>query len=184
MKRIVFVITLSLASLFVFAQESSVTIGGGYSFVKVEDINSNATGFRVNALFEFNPQEGSWAHGFSFGYIGLKASGETILNQEIDYKMNTWPAYYALKFMIGENNFKGFVKGAAGIHFSGYKRTTANVELSSNDSGFYGGASVGGSYKVNDNVFINLEYEWAYLANDDYKDGVMNSAMFGIGFKF
>lgn len=183
MKRNLIVILLSFTSLFSFAQESSITIGGGYSFANIEDISKNATGSRINALFEFNPQEGNWAHGFSFGYIGLRASGTTILNQEIDYKINTWPAYYALKYMIGESSLKGFVKGAVGIHFSGLKRTT-NFELTDTDSGFYGGASVGGMYNLKDNVFLNLEYELAYLANSYYNDGLMNSVMFGIGFKF
>ena len=35
-----------------------------------------------------------------------------------------------------------------------------------------------------ENIFINAEYEIAWASNSLYKDGWMNTAMGGIGFKF
>lgn len=50
--------------------------------------------------------------------------------------------------------------------------------------GLYAGASLGGNVMVSEVLFINVEYEWAYLSNSAYKDGFMNSIMAGIGIKF
>jgi hypothetical protein len=33
-------------------------------------------------------------------------------------------------------------------------------------------------------IFLNAEYELAWLSNTYYKDGLINSAMVGIGVKF
>jgi hypothetical protein len=37
---------------------------------------------------------------------------------------------------------------------------------------------------LKENIFINAEYEIAWASNSWYKDGWMNTAMGGIGFKF
>ena len=56
-----------------FSQENMVTLSGGYSFANIEDTDVKGTGYRINGLYELNPMEGKFAHGISFGYIGLKA---------------------------------------------------------------------------------------------------------------
>jgi hypothetical protein len=37
---------------------------------------------------------------------------------------------------------------------------------------------------LGEKAFITAEYEWAYMSNSFYRDGFINSAMAGIGFKF
>ena len=181
--------TLLLTSMLLFAvtlicaQESLLTVSGGYSFSNLEESDLKTTGWRINGLYEFNPGGGKIAHGFSLGYIGLSASDSTAA-QNIEYKTHTWPVYYAPKVMFGNDRIKGFVKGALGMHFSSYERIGGASELKTNDMGFYGGASVGAMVFLKENIFLNSEYEWAYLSNSFYRDGFMNSAMFGIGMRF
>jgi hypothetical protein len=86
--------------------------------------------------------------------------------------------------MFGKNKIKIFIKGAAGIHISKYKRAGYLGELSSNDTGFYGGLGGGLIINLSDKLFLNGEYEWAYLSNYYYDGGFMNSAMGGVGFRF
>ena len=86
--------------------------------------------------------------------------------------------------MFGKGKFKFYVKGALGMHFSTYKRTATAVESKTSDMGFYGGASLGAMIFVKENIFLNAEYEWAYLSNSFYTDGFLNTANFGLGFKF
>lgn len=185
MIRNVLIILCALTSLTVWSQENAVTIGGGYSFANIEDADANASGFRINGLYEFNPAEGKVAHGLSVGFISVNGKG-TIGGTSLmaEYKINSWPIYYAPKFMFGQESFKGFVKGALGFQFSDLQRTSGVGTLESNDSGFYAGLGLGGMYSVKENIFINLEYEWAYMGNSYYRDGFMNSIMLGIGFKF
>lgn len=161
------------------AQENRFTLSGGYVFTNIEDVDTDATGWRINGLYEFNPGQGILSHGLAFGYIGTSAD-----TRAANYKINSWPVYYAPKVTLGNGILKGFLKGALGTHFSGYNRTGTLGELSTFDIGFYGGASAGFEIHLSEKIFINAEYEWAYMGNSYYRDGFINSAMAGVGFKF
>jgi len=166
-------------SFLAMAQENKFTLSGGYVFANLEDVNTDASGWRLNGLYEFNPNQSMFSHGLSFGYIGLSADANLA-----NYKINSWPVYYAPKVTFGTGKIRGFLKGALGTHFTDYKRTGTLGDISTFDVGFYGGASAGGEIHISDQIFINVEYEWAYLSNSYYRDGFINSAMIGIGFKF
>jgi len=188
MKRILLTLGVVLLSVGAWAQENIFTLSSGYAFANPEEYSEDATGYRINGLIEMNPMQGKIAHGFSLGYIHTKASQDITIGNNTSsstVKLNTFPVYYAPKVMFGGAKFKGFVKGALGLHFSTYKLEGALVdEGSTNDVGFYGGAGLGAMYNINEKVFLNCEYEWAYLSNSWYEDGFMNSAQIGIGFRF
>jgi opacity protein-like surface antigen len=102
-----------------------------------------------------------------------------------DVTIRSWPIYYAPKFIFGGGEkFQGFIKGALGWQFAKLITDGPAVEAEATDSGFYGGAGLGGTYLLNEKVFLNLEYEWAYMSNSFYKDGFMNTVQLGVGFKF
>ena len=183
MKQLLIILTIVFWSITAWTQQNNITLSGGYVFTNVEETDVNATGWRINGLYEFNPQEGKFAHGISFGYISTKAEYISSV-QTSNYTLHTFPLYYAPKVMLGNDKFKGFLKGALGMHFSQYKRTGTLVEISANDFGFYGGASLGGMILLSPKLFINVEYEWAFLSNSYYKNGFVNTVMGGIGFRF
>jgi len=183
MKNYLILAAFTLLSLTAWSQENRFTMSGGYAFANVEEVDTDVTGFRINGLYEYVPGSGKIAHGFSIGYIGT--SGEdTGARGTNEYKINNWPIYYAPKLMIGQGSAQGFIKGALGMQFANLTRTGTLGELEANDVGFYGGASVGFMKSFGEKMFLNLEYEWAYLSNSYYKDGFMNTAMLGVGFKF
>ena len=94
------------------------------------------------------------------------------------------PIYYAPKFTFGQKALKGFLKGVLGWHFSEYERKgSLGGTVTSEDTGFFGGVSLGASFAFNPKVFMNLEYEWDYLSNSYYKDESIQSIIIGIGFK-
>ena len=165
------------------AQESNFTVSGGYVFTDIQDVDVNATGFRINGLYEFNPTEGMFAHGASMGYIRTTATS-TFNSQTSGYTLSTFPVYYAPKILFGNESIKIFLKGELGFHFSGYKRTGDLGSLESWDFGFYTGAGGGLMKSINKNIFINIEYEWAWLSNSTYRDGFINTIMGGVGYKF
>ncbi len=184
MKRLLIFLFALTSSFTLFSQENMITISGGYAFANLEDVDTKATGYRINGLYEFNPQEGKVAHGIAIGFISTSATDETVSIESAEYKLTNWPIYYAPKVMFGKNKIKVFIKGAAGIHISKYKRSGYLGELSSNDTGFYGGLGGGLIINLSEKLFINGEYEWAWLSNFYYDNGFMNSAMGGIGFRF
>lgn len=182
MKKNIFIGFLILLSVKAISQESMVTISGGYAFANIEDTDNKGTGWRINGLYEFNPSGGKLAHGFSFGYINLIVT-ETDGVGEIKSTINSFPVYYAPKVMFGNEKIKAFVKGALGMQFASLKREGL-VSLSDSDFGFYGGGGAGIMFFLKENFFINAEYEIAWASNTYYKDGWINSAMGGIGFRF
>lgn len=181
MKKSLLIAVMLLSVVALRAQESRFTLSGGYVFTNVEEANVNATGFRINGLYEFVPMGGNLAHGFSVGFLQTKATSEIL---EADYTLNSWPIYYAPKYSFGNDKIKGFIKGALGMHTSGYTRRGVELDLETRDFGFYGGAGAGFMVFIKDKLFLNAEYEWAYLSNTYYKDGFVNSIMGGIGIKF
>ncbi|HPW63857.1 MAG TPA: hypothetical protein PLJ13_16285, partial [Cyclobacteriaceae bacterium] len=96
MKQNLILLILLFLSFGAWAQENAITLGGGYAFATIEDTDKQATGYRINGLYEYNPVGGKFAHGFSFGYIGLSATENSITS-----KVNSFPIYYAPKFMFG-----------------------------------------------------------------------------------
>jgi hypothetical protein len=182
MKSNILIIGLLLLSMKAFSQENMVTVSGGYSFANIEDADEKGSGWRINGLYEFNPNGGIFAHGVSFGYIHLTAVDGTGVT-ETTSKVNSFPVYYAPKVMFGPDKFKVFVKGALGMQIA-YLKREGIVTFDDHDFGFYGGGGAGIMFFFNENIFINAEYELAWASNSWYKDGLMNTAMGGIGFKF
>lgn len=183
MKKSITVFVLTLVATFAFSQENMVTLSGGYVFANIEDTDVNATGFRINGLYEYNQAGGNWAHGFSFGYIGLSAES-TGSQLTTKYDINTWPIYYAPKYLFGGESFKGFIKGSVGWQISKIERSGTVATVSDNDTGFLGGGGVGAQYHLNEKIFLSAEYELLWMSNSFYKDGWLNTASLGIGFRF
>jgi hypothetical protein len=181
MKLIIVFILFMVLTITAQSQNDRFTISGGYVFANIEETESSTSGFRINGLYEYKVSE-KFSHGFSFGYVGTKKEAASQLITE--YKINNWPVYYAPKYYFGKGSFKGFAKGALGFHFSNRVRASQNSEIKANDIGFYGGAGLGIMMETKKNLFFNVEYEWAYLSNSYYRNGFLNSAMLGIGFKF
>jgi hypothetical protein len=55
--------------------------------------------------------------------------------------------------------------------------------VETHDSGLYLGVGAGARLNLGEKLFLNLEYEWAYVANMYYGNGYLNSAQAGLGFK-
>jgi len=180
MKKIILIVLVLVCVSALKAQENRFTLSGGYVFTNVENADVNATGFRINGLYEFVPMGANFAHGFSVGFLQTKASSTA----GADYTLNSWPIYYAPKYSFGSDKIKGFVKGALGFHSSGYTRTGQLGDVESRDWGFFGGAGAGFMVFIKDKLFLNAEYEWAYLSNSYYQDGFVNTIQGGIGIRF
>jgi len=184
MKKYIIITALLFVSVGLWAQESMVTLSYGYAFANPEQSDKNAEGFRINGLYELNPNQGKISHGLNIGYVLTKYEQETTIGVD-EFSIRSWPVYYAPKVLLGNSDkFKFFLKGALGLHFSKFTSDGSVVNFETADTGFYGGAGLGGMLFLKENIFLNLEYEWAYLSNSYYDNGFLNTAQLGIGFKF
>ena len=163
--------------------EKLLTLSYGDVNTDFEDASTDANGWRINLSVESGKKGGNVLHGFVIGYIETTADVTTAA-QTTHYEMKTLPIYYAPKILFGKKAFKAFLKGALGMQFSNYQRSGALSKINTDDLGFYGGASAGAMFMFNEKVFINAEYEWAYLSNSYYQDGEVTSAMIGLGARF
>ncbi len=183
MKQSILLLALGVLSFPALSQENRITISYGYEFANIADFEDQATGWRINGLYEMNPQEGKLAHGVAFGYTSISAT-QMVSSTEVKGTVSSWPIYYAPKLMIGGGKAKAFVKGALGMQFASLKWDGGLVEVSDNDAGFYGGGGAGLMLGLGEKLFLNAEYEIAYVSNSFYDDGWLNSVMFGLGIKF
>lgn len=189
MKKYLLFIALFVGALAANAQENAFSINGGWAWANLEASDSDASGWRISGVYEFIPNGGKISHGLSFGYIGTSADdvrdSESGEDKSGDVKLNSWPIYYQPKVIFGEGKAQFFIKGALGMHFSGYDVTfESGGGFDTSDAGFYGGAGGGLMISIKENIYLNAEYEWAYLSNSYFSDGFMNSAVIGLGFKF
>jgi hypothetical protein len=179
MKHNLLIITLLFCSSALWAQDNILTISSGYASAKISDSDLKGTGWNIRGLYEFNQQDDSkFLHGISFGFINTHAS-----EGDQRYRLNSFPLYYAPKIMAGKGKFKGFLKGALGIQFSSVRKEGL-VDLTDADMGLYAGAGAGIMFMLNEELFINAEYEIAWASNKYYKDGFINTIGGGIGVKF
>lgn len=168
-------------SAFMDAGSKYVSLSYGYVMTDYEDVTTDVDGWRINATYEMNPNGGKLLHGTTIGY--METSAERTGVQTVEYEVKSIPIYYAPKLVIGKKAIKGFAKGALGCHFSDYSRSGTADSSSYDDFGFYGGGSVGAMVVLKDKLFLNAEYEWVYMSNSYFRDGAVQSAMFGIGLK-
>jgi opacity protein-like surface antigen len=177
MKKHILIIVILLLPGMALSQES-ITLSGGYSFADPEKYNTDATGFRITGTYEIGPFEKKrWQHGLSFGYVLTEAPAT------VDVTIRTLPFYYAPKLLIGSGKVKAFVRGALGIQWSRFQIEAKDYEEEDRDWGFYGGLGFGGMIDLSEKVFINLEYEWAYMSNTYYDNGMLNTVQLGLGFR-
>ena len=179
MRKAILVNLFAMAVVVSHAQENRFTLSGGYVLANLAETDLSASGWRINGLYEFLAPGEKLAHGFSVGYMATQAEGAAVT-----YKVSSLPVYYAPKFLFGEKSLKGFVKGAIGWQFSTINREGSVVRPSDKDNGFYTGLSVGGMKEIDERISINMEYEWAFMYNGFYRNGLINSIMLGVGYRF
>lgn len=192
MNRLLLICGLISLSILGVSQEYMVSLSGGWAWMNVddsdvftEDPNIKASGWRINGNYDYNPKEGKVAYGFTVGYISVSASYTDDTDESTtNYDLTSIPFYFAPKFLFGSDRVKGVVKLALGAQSATMKRTGPSGSVSASDFGFYGGIGAGLMVFVSDKVFLSGEYEIAYVTNNYYRNGVMQSALIGIGIKF
>lgn len=190
MKKISITLILAFFTIVAFSQKHAVIINGGYSWANVEaseikedDPNVKGSGWRINGEYAWNPNEGKFAYGIALGYISVSASYDDVTGP-VDVKIGTFPMYFAPRYIFGSEKLQGFIKAVLGFHTSNYERKGTGGTLTGNDSGFYGGGGAGVAFHLSDRIFLDVEYEIAYMTNNYYRNGLMQTAMGGIGIKF
>ena len=187
MKYLMVLILVGFGYMLTCAQNNFFTVGGGYVFANIKDTETNASGWRINGIYEIHPATGNFLHGFAISYLTVSADVEEISGGQpivSKYSIGTWPIYYQPKLLFGKGSLQGYAKGAFGMQFSTVKIDVPGTdEFKSTDAGLYAGLGAGVTKSFSLDLSVSLEYEWAYLSNSYYNDGFLNSINLGIGFR-
>lgn len=183
MKRVFVMMVMLGFAASLFSQENMISVRGGYVFGNLDEAETATNGWRIGGVYEFNPMGGNLSHGLHIGYMQTTASYDYMLGTA-DYTLSSWPIYYAPKYSFGNKSLKAYLKGALGMHFTNLQRTGTLTEINADEWGFYGGAGAGVTQFLGESFFLSAEYEFAYMSNSPYKNGIVNSVTAGIGMKF
>lgn len=187
MKNLFLVLALAALTFTGWTQENMVSLSYGFEWANFDVTDEQGSGWRINGVYEFNPNGGKVVQGIGFGYANVSVDYTEVVgagSQDKTAKVTTWPIYYAPKFVFGSGKLKPFIKGALGMQFSKLETSTATSSLEANGAGFYGGGGGGAMLFIKDNIFINAEYEIAWLSNSYYEGGWLQSGLIGLGIKF
>jgi hypothetical protein len=164
---------------FLYAQINRVQFGGGYVIANIDDTDASGSGWRINGNYEYQPEGGLIAYGFTVSYVSVMAS-----SNGTDYTVNTIPMYFSPRFFFSDGKLKPYLKGVLGFQFSDLKREGTLATLNANDSGLNFGAGAGVQYDTGGKLFLTFDYEFMYVANGFYRDNLLNSFNLGLGFNF
>jgi len=187
MQKLTLAISLILSAFTAYSQET-ITLSGGmvlsnaidYSGYFNEDYTASGNGFRITGTYEVGPlKPKKFIHGVTAGYM-LSSTTVSKYGESFDISVRTLPFCYSPKYLIGNEKVMAFAKASLGVQFTRLK-VTGVLDDSDNDWGFYGGIGAGGMAYLSKTVFLNLEYELAFMSNTFYANGYINSVQLGIG---
>jgi hypothetical protein len=185
---LVLLMGMSLAQAQHKAGSSLLIMNVGFTMASPEDNDNDLHGNTFSVNYEASNYEGNLAGGVSIGYMitsadSTTASGETVSRlNSVSY--STFPIILYGRYLFGTDQFKGYIGAGFGIQFSNVKFYTNNAQVEGTDSGVLIGGMAGINYFFNDKVFVNANYNLSWLSNSYYKDGMIQTITFGLGFQF
>jgi hypothetical protein len=181
MKIILFIAAFALVSIAAFSQPASLILSGGWATANPDNSTTSVSGYKIGGQWEKTMGYNPWAMGVAINYFHFKEDLTTGNNLTIKYY--SIPVNYYGKYLIGKGKLRGYLKAMGGFQFSGIRLENSNTSTKDNDFGFSLGTGAGAYYDINEKMFLNVDYEFLYLTNSWYNNGIVNSVSLGIGFK-
>lgn len=166
-----------------------LTLDAGYAAVKGEQSNRWLDGYGFRATFEQSDWGGDFAGGGSF--LVLRADDTTAQGVNLNY--GNFMATVFGKWFFGPPRVRFNLVGSFGIQLGRLERSgdleddQGNVErttITDEDSGFTAGLGAGAYLFLSDSLFANAGYDFQWLGNSFYQNGVLHFFRLGIGFQY
>jgi outer membrane protein W len=182
MKTLLFAAGFALVSFAAFSQPGSFILSGGWATAHPDNSNDSFSGYKIGGQWEKTMGINPWAVGAAVNYLHFKESGTGAVN--LTKKYYSIPVTFYGKYLIGKDKkLQGYLKAAGGFQFSGIRLENQNSDTKDNDIGFALGTGAGVYYTLSEKMFFNVDYEFLYLTNSWYNNGIVNSVSLGLGFK-
>jgi hypothetical protein len=157
-----------------------MSFNGGYASLVGEATGNTLDGYAFDFTYEQVNMDGNMSGGVMITYLaGHDEDSEN--DRRINY--HSIPILLQGKYFFGSENLKGYLQGGAGIQFSRIEYTGPNLLLLDGDSGFAFSLGLGGYFFTDEKIFINAAYNFSYMSNSFYRDGIVHLFKVGIGFQ-
>ena len=157
-----------------------ISFNGGYASLVGEYTGNTLDGYAFDFTYEQVNMDGNLAGGIIITYLAGHDT-DSGNNRRINYQ--TIPIMLQGKYFFGSDKIRGYLQGGIGLQFSRIEFSGPNILLQDGDSGFTGGLGLGGYYFIDEKIFINVAYNFNYLGNSFYRDGMVHLLKVGIGFQ-
>jgi hypothetical protein len=165
------------------ASSKNFIFDAGYAVVKGKESDRSLDGFGFRASFEQSNYGGNFAGGGSF--LVLRAddtAGEGADRVNLNY--GNFIASIFGKWLFGPPRFRGNVVGSFGVQLGRLETSGELGTVENEDSGFTAGLSVGLYSFLSDTTFVNAAYDFQWLDNSHYQNGLVHFFRLGIGFQY
>lgn len=176
---VIFVFTASASAQFKNWSKLT-TFNGGFASLVGETTGNTLDGYAFDFTYEQINMDGTMSGGIMITYLAGH-DGDTENTRRINYA--SLPIMLQGKYFFGSDMVKGYLQGSAGIQFSWVEYSGPNLLLKDGDSGFAFGLGLGGNFFTDEKIFVNAAYNFSYLTNSFYRDGIVHLFKVGIGFQ-
>jgi len=157
-----------------------VSFNGGYASLVGEDTGNTLDGYAFDFTIEQVNSDGNIAGGLMLTYLtGHDDDSEN--NQHINYQ--SIPIMLQGKYFFGSEMIKFYLQGGVGLQFSRIEYAGPKLLLQDADTGLALGAGLGSYFFADEKIFLNIAYNFSYLKNSFYRDGIVHLVKIGIGFQ-
>ena len=157
-----------------------MSFNGGYATLVGENTGNTLEGYAFDFTYEQVNMDGDLSGGVMVTYLSGRDE-DTENERYLNYR--SIPVLLQGKYFFGSDMIAGYLQGGIGIQFSAVDYVGKNLMLSDADAGFAMAAGIGANFYTDEKIFINAAYNFSYLNNSFYRDGIVHLFKVGIGFQ-
>jgi hypothetical protein len=153
-----------------------------YALVISGETGHELNGYAFAVSYEQVMHNGSVAWGVAIGYLNSQEDIETEEAQTVNFQ--TLPFSLFGKYLFGSQKIKGFIKGGFGLHSSKVEFSDPSNKSSDWDSGILLDGGLGVYLSFDRKIFATLGYDFTWMSQSFYQDGMGHLFSLGLGFSF
>jgi hypothetical protein len=157
-----------------------MSFNGGYASLVGETTGNTLDGYAFDFTYEQVNMDGTLSGGVLISYL---AGHDDDKENERRLNIYSLPILLQGKYFFGSDMVKGYLQGGVGLQFSRIEYSGKNLLLQDADTGFAMLLGLGGNIFTDEKIFINAAYNFSYLNNSFYRDGIVHLLKVGIGFQ-
>ena len=162
------------------AMDRLLLFNGSFGLVKSDETGNRFSSYMFSFSYEQIMINTRTVWGVSVGYLNGQDELDTPEKPKVNFQ--TIPFVFYAKYLFGSNKFRGYVKGGLGLHSSKIEFVRGGALVNNWDAGFLLCAGAGMYMALDENIFVNLNYDFMWLDHGFYQDGLAHFFNLGLGF--